>query len=485
MENGSILGTFEGKSCDADVVNNNGMYLSRELFDVLLNSEEYQTAIKNRYYIGFLGHPEDPNCMDFRNACVVMTSMEMDSNGDIIASFDLVDTPVGRVVKSFIDAGVHFGISIRGAGDVAMDGTVDPDTFVFRGFDLVTFPAYNDCVPEFKEIAASSDVKEQMKYKKVCASVSKNLDSINSAEALSVMQEQFNENSDMYEKIQDRMNEVSEAPVHDDGCCDADEDVYVEVLEQKVKGLTKAYVDKVRECKSKESQLSVMSASIKEAERKNARKAEIVAGQMYQADAEIKKLKSMCAAKDLQVKASTQSSNQSIRQVKQLAEENSRLVEASEGLRRRLKSVNERQTLTVKSNLVSDKKIQASESLLRDKENSIRSLEADLSKTVAENRSLQAEVSNLEADVSSLKSRVEASEKLIFEYQQAYAESCAYAAGISLDNIPVTASTSVDDLRSYILSRAAAPVDVQTDSNELFDSYMDFDDQGDEGLVIV
>ena len=48
MENGSILGTFEGKSCDADVVNNNGMYLSRELFDVLLNSEEYQEQVLHR-----------------------------------------------------------------------------------------------------------------------------------------------------------------------------------------------------------------------------------------------------------------------------------------------------------------------------------------------------------------------------------------------------------------------------------------------------
>lgn len=67
-KNPKIIGTFRGKCCDANIYNNNGMLLDRELFNVLINSEDYKRAMKNRYYIGFLGHPEDPNCMDFEHA---------------------------------------------------------------------------------------------------------------------------------------------------------------------------------------------------------------------------------------------------------------------------------------------------------------------------------------------------------------------------------------------------------------------------------
>ena len=170
-KNPAILGQFTGKCCDANVVNNNDMHLGTELFQNLIASDEFKTALKNRHYIGFAGHPADPGCQEFKDACIVMTDMKLLDDGTVEGVFDLIDTPVGRIIKTFIDAGVTFGISIRGAGDVASDGEVDPDTFVFRGFDLVTFPAYDDCIPEFREIAASTDVDKKRKFKKVYSAV--------------------------------------------------------------------------------------------------------------------------------------------------------------------------------------------------------------------------------------------------------------------------------------------------------------------------
>ena len=75
MPKSSILGTFSGKSCDSNVFNNNDMHLGRKLFENVIASQEYKDGIKRGHYIGFLGHPEDPGCQDFRNACIVMTSM--------------------------------------------------------------------------------------------------------------------------------------------------------------------------------------------------------------------------------------------------------------------------------------------------------------------------------------------------------------------------------------------------------------------------
>lgn len=451
---GTILGKYTGKCCDADVVNNNGMYLSRELFENLVNSEDYKTAIKNKYYIGFLGHPEDPNCMNFKDACIVMTDMEMQDNGDIVGSFDLVDTPVGRVVKAFKDAGVNFGISIRGAGDVAPDGTVDPDTFVFRGFDLVTFPAYNDCVPEFQEIAASSDVESQRKYKSVCSAVRKNLSSITSCEALDVVQSQFNPNSEEYHMIDDRMSEIKG---------EADKDLEIEVLRQKVKGLTEAYVDLAHRVEKQKDMISVMSSSLKRQSRKSKRVEQIVASQMSDSTKSVEslvdqteRLKRTVRASSKVAKDAEERARSAERELESVKLENKKLVLANSRLTSQLESVSNDHKSTVRKNLLSDKKIQASESLVRSQKESINSLESELRETVAENESLRRNVSNLEAEVNRQASMIEASEQVIFDYQQAYADYCAYAAGVSLDKVPVTSSTTVEELRSYIYSKAAS-----------------------------
>ena len=58
--------------------------------------------------------------------------------------------------------------------------------------------------------------------------------------------------------------------------------------------------------------------------------------------------------------------------------------------------------------------------------------------------------SNFDEKMKSLEQRIEASEKVIAEYQDAYAYLYATAIGAPLDNISVTASTSVDELKSII-----------------------------------
>ena len=209
FQNLPIIGTFTGKCADSNIENANGMYLGPELWRSLFDSEEYKRAMKFKQYIGFLGHPEDPGCMDFKDACIVMKECHLEDDGSVHGSFDLVDTPVGRIVKTFIDAGVTFGISVRGAGDVASDGEVNPDSFVFRGFDLVSFPAYQDAVPTFTEIAASSDIEKQVKYKAVCAAINNNLQSVTSSAAIDVMKDQFSPKSHMYMNLESRQNEIN------------------------------------------------------------------------------------------------------------------------------------------------------------------------------------------------------------------------------------------------------------------------------------
>lgn len=411
-KNRAIIGTFTGKCCDATVSNNNDMFLGKDLFTNLFNSEEYKRGIELGHYIGFLGHPEDPGCMDFQQACIVMTECHMDENGEIFGTFNLVDTPVGRIVKSFIDAGVTFGISIRGAGDVAGDGTVDPETFVFRGFDLVAFPAYDDAVPEFQAIAASNDLDKQVKYKKVCNTVNKNLQSITSSTTLETIQAQFNENSDEYKVIEKRKAELSDEGV-------VEEDDQVVVLNEKINGMTQLYLEQIEANNKLRREVNELRRTTASATSGYTRKLN-----------SIKRITaSQVAALEHELDSITGSYKIS--------------VAASKKLKAQIEQLKN-------DNLKYTHKIEANSKTICDRDSTISDLEAKLRKTVTANSKVENRASNLDEEVKSLIARVEAAEQMVLNYQQAYANMYANALGVRLENIAVTASTTVSELQNII-----------------------------------
>ena len=408
-KNSAVIGTYEGKCCDSTVLNNNEMKLPRELFEILFASEEYKRAMKNRYYIGFLGHPQDPGCMDFEHACIVMTDCWLTESGEVYGKFDLIDTPVGRIVKAFTDAGVVFGISIRGAGDVGADGEVDPETFIFRGFDLVTFPAYDDAVPVFKEIAASSDLDKQVKYKKVCSVVSKNLQSITSCEAIDVIQAQFNPDSAEYEALEERKDELS----------DSDNIDNVDISEQKLEGMTQLYLEQVEANRKLQDDLDSVCV-------------------------ELQQTKLACSRKLKAVERITASQVADLSsQVEKITASNKTLVAANSRLKSEL-------TATQEQNLKYTHKIEANSQTICQKDSTISNLKNQLSETVTASRGVEKRASNLGVKVEDLKAKVEAAEQIIYEYQQAYANMYANALCVHLEDLPVSADTSVDELRSMI-----------------------------------
>ena len=397
------------------------MFLGGELFDTLFASQDYKTAIKNGYYIGFLGHPEDPGCMDFEHACIVMKECHKDNDGQIYGTFDLIDTPVGRIVKAFIDAGVIFGISIRGAGDISGDGTVDPETFVFRGFDLVTFPAYNDAVPEFQEIAASSDLSKQVKYKKVVSTINKNLSTITSGTTLDAIQAQFNEKSDEYQVIADRKSQMG----NDSGIEDEDEDI---IMGERVAGMTALYLEQVSANTKLRKELIAANCQLFNTSFNYSRRLhtmERIAG------SQIKKLEG-------ELDSVTASYNVSVR--------------ANARIKDQLVTLNKEKSQLENTNLKYTHKIEANSKTICAKDSTISDLEARLRKTVTASSKVEKRSSNLDEDNKSLRTRVEAAEQTILAYQQAYANMYANALGVHLEDMSVTASTSVKELKSMVMN---------------------------------
>lgn len=451
-KNGSILGTYTGKCCDASVTNNNDMTLGRELFETLFASEDYKRALALGHYIGFLGHPEDPGCQDYEHACIVMRDCKIADNDEIIGTFDVLNTPVGQIVKTMEDAGINLGISIRGAGDVDVDGTVDPETFVFRGFDLVTFPAYDDAIPTFQELAASSDIEKQVAYKKICSTINKNIDHI-SITAAEELQKNFNKDSDEYQKLEARKADIG---VEDEGCPDGEcsEEDKLEVIGKKLECMTEMYMDACtendhlkEEVESCEKQMNDVQASC---------------------DRKLKHLERITRSQHQllqdRVDAATKSYKTAIRANRklklQLSESEHKLQNVTAANSTIVAELNELKN----SNLIYQQKIESSTADIEEKAKAISALQGKLDKTVMasteatrkasnrdeEVRRLQSKVSASTEVIDDLESRVTTAEDMLHQYQQAYADLYATAIGTSVTGLPVTASTSVRDLENLI-----------------------------------
>jgi len=454
IKNNAVLGTYTGKCCDAAVVNNNDMKLDRELFEKLIDSDEYKDGMENGYYIGYLGHPEDPNCQDFKNGCIVMKSMEIKPNDEIFGTFDLVNTPVGQIVKTYIDAGVKFGISIRGAGDVDAEGNVDPDTFIFRGFDLVSFPAYNDAVPKFMEIAAASDPK----YKKIKTAIDNNLQYISSATAIDQLQASLNPHSAEYKKLEARKQDIG---TPDDVCPECSDEDLEEITAKKLSCMTDMYIEECEKNRKLEAALAATKVQLKKVEASYNRK--------------LQSLRRITASQNQLIKnrlqAVTASYNTAVSATNNLKDElrdtqaELHKVEASKDVLTRENSKIISELESVKSNnLIYKQKIECSSADIEDRDATISDLQRELDKTViastnakrnASNRDeevkqLKAQLASSNKTISDLQARVVASEEMLFDYQREYADFYATALGTSVSGLPVTASTSVNELKNLI-----------------------------------
>lgn len=408
-----IIGHYSGESMDTTITNNNGLDITADVIINVLDSDDYARGIEYGWFIGFLGHPEDPNCMDFQNGCIVLKDMTLQDNGKVYAKFDLLNTPVGQIVKTYIDAGVKFGISIRGAGDI-VNQSVDPDTFIFRGFDLVSFPAFPESIPKFTEIAASTSLEDQKKYKAICAAVKNNAAAITSASTIDVLQSQFAPQSEEYKMLESRKAAIAGAK----DACNTDD---VDINEQKVEAMTQLYLDTLNTVSVLAAQLESVkkdnAAIISKTQRKISALQRITSSQMHDV---LSNLDSITAAYNkLRDKHSILCS--------QLADQK-------------------------KANLIYKQKVNTSTSELKKKDKIIASLESELRETVTANSKIKTNASNLGVTNDELQQELKMCKQQLGSFQNAYASMYAAALGVDFGPLTIKASTSVDELQELISS---------------------------------
>lgn len=142
VDNGQKQYTIEGVFLQAEVKNRNGRVypfpvLQRE---VQRYNEEY--VAQNRA-LGELGHPDSPH-INLDRVSHMITSLKPNGT-DFVGKAKIMDTPYGKIVKSFIDEGVKFGVSSRGVGSLTKGSNgadmVDEDFFLATAADIVADPS--------------------------------------------------------------------------------------------------------------------------------------------------------------------------------------------------------------------------------------------------------------------------------------------------------------------------------------------------------
>lgn len=163
MKAKGILGRLVGVCADFMNPTRNGRKYSEQLWENVFNNPLMQEKIKNGVCYGELGHPENRTETDLEKIAICLREQPVKNDkGQLIAVFDILDTPCGRILKTLCDYGSKLGISSRGQGDLITDyngdESVDPDTYDCECWDVVLVPGV--------ETARLNYVRESLDSKK-------------------------------------------------------------------------------------------------------------------------------------------------------------------------------------------------------------------------------------------------------------------------------------------------------------------------------
>lgn len=136
---------IEGIFMQGDVKNRNGRVYPSTILEKEMNRYN-ETFINTKRALGELGHPDGPQINGDRVSHLI-TEMRRDGS-NFYGKAKILSTPMGEIVKTFIDEGVKVGVSTRGLGSVkpSKSGIMEvQNDFHLATVDVVTDPSGPDC----------------------------------------------------------------------------------------------------------------------------------------------------------------------------------------------------------------------------------------------------------------------------------------------------------------------------------------------------
>lgn len=148
--NPSVLATLDGLVMSYTKPTQNGRLYTEELCDAIHDSESLTRLSQSNNFLGEPDHPDDGRfSIKYAEVSHAIRNFRKEvGQGAYYATFDILDTPNGRILKTLIDYGTKLGVSSRGIGRTTTDKNgeviVDPKTYKFSTFDIVVNPGNAD-----------------------------------------------------------------------------------------------------------------------------------------------------------------------------------------------------------------------------------------------------------------------------------------------------------------------------------------------------
>ena len=142
-EDGTKSVYIEGIFMQAEKPNRNGRIYGKGIME--REVQKYQELINEKRSLGELGHPPNPS-INLNQVSHMITGLKFEGN-DIYGKAKILDTPMGKIAKNFIEEGVRLGVSSRGRGSVKLnkEGVNEvQDDFHLATVDIVADPSAPD-----------------------------------------------------------------------------------------------------------------------------------------------------------------------------------------------------------------------------------------------------------------------------------------------------------------------------------------------------
>jgi len=137
---GSRKYMIEGIFMQAEAQNRNGRVYPREVLESATDKYSNEQVKRGRA-VGELGHPDSPT-INLDRVSHKITELNWDGN-NVIGKAEILETPMGQIVRGLMDGEVQLGVSTRGMGSLKQQKgkTVVSDDFILSTVDIVQDPS--------------------------------------------------------------------------------------------------------------------------------------------------------------------------------------------------------------------------------------------------------------------------------------------------------------------------------------------------------
>jgi hypothetical protein len=139
-DDGSSEYFIEGIFAQSEQKNRNGRIYPKQIMENAVD-KYINEQVKSKRSVGELNHPDGPT-INLDKVSHLITNLEWNNN-DVIGKAQILETPMGKIVKGLLDGGVQLGVSTRGMGSLEQRNGLMyvKDDFILNTVDIVQDPS--------------------------------------------------------------------------------------------------------------------------------------------------------------------------------------------------------------------------------------------------------------------------------------------------------------------------------------------------------